>query len=110
MIVVAIIGVLAGIAIPNFMKAGTTARRNACIRNLQEIDGANRTYILEHSLGESDPAPTFEQIAPYLGRKKTGAVVNVDIKCPAGGSYSQGATAGDSPTCSKADTEGHKLD
>src|SRR5262249_28682703 len=40
MIVVAIIGLLASIAIPNFVKARTTAQMNACISNLRQIDGA----------------------------------------------------------------------
>ncbi|MEI9866183.1 MAG: type II secretion system protein [Limisphaerales bacterium] len=38
MIVVAIIGLLAAIAIPNFVKARQTAQTNACINNLRQID------------------------------------------------------------------------
>ncbi len=33
MIVVAIIGLLAAIAIPNFVRARTTSQKNACINN-----------------------------------------------------------------------------
>ena len=40
MIVVAIIGLLAAIAIPNFVKARGTAYKNACINNLRQIDSA----------------------------------------------------------------------
>ena len=40
MIVVAIIGLLAAIAIPNFVKARSTAQANVCINNLRQIDGA----------------------------------------------------------------------
>ena len=40
MIVVAIIGLLAAIAIPNFVKARTTSQMNACINNLRQMDGA----------------------------------------------------------------------
>ena len=40
MIVVAIIGLLAAIAIPNFVKARTTSQMNACINNLRQLDGA----------------------------------------------------------------------
>ena len=40
MIVVAIIGLLAGIAIPNFIKARETARKSTCINNLRLIDAA----------------------------------------------------------------------
>ena len=40
MIVVAIIGLLAAIAIPNFVKARATSQANACINNLRQIDAA----------------------------------------------------------------------
>ncbi|HKQ39561.1 MAG TPA: prepilin-type N-terminal cleavage/methylation domain-containing protein, partial [Verrucomicrobiae bacterium] len=39
MIVVAIIGLLAAIAIPNFVKARTASQRNACIANMKQIEG-----------------------------------------------------------------------
>jgi len=35
MIVVAIIGLLAAIAIPNFLRARSTSQQNACINNLR---------------------------------------------------------------------------
>ena len=40
MIVVAIIGVLAAIAVPNFLKSRTESQKNSCIANLKQIDGA----------------------------------------------------------------------
>jgi prepilin-type N-terminal cleavage/methylation domain-containing protein len=40
MIVVAIIGILAAIGIPNYLQAGKKAQRNACIANLKLLDGA----------------------------------------------------------------------
>jgi len=40
MIVVAIIGILAAIAIPNFLKSRTESQKNACIANLKQIEGA----------------------------------------------------------------------
>jgi prepilin-type N-terminal cleavage/methylation domain-containing protein len=108
MIVVAIIGVLMAMAIPNLVNARRTAQTKACISNLQKIDGANQQYALENNLGTSDPAPSFDQIKKYLGRGSEGALVNTDIKCPGGGTYSQGATTSDPPTCSKA-ADGHVL-
>src|SRR4026208_535932 len=48
MIVVAIIGLLAAIAIPNFVKARQTAQKNACINNLRKIDGAKEQWALEN--------------------------------------------------------------
>lgn len=40
MVVVAIIGILAAIAIPNFLQAGRRAQKNSCIANLKLLDGA----------------------------------------------------------------------
>ena len=40
MIVVAIIGLLAAIAIPNFIKARQASQKAACVANLKTIDGA----------------------------------------------------------------------
>ena len=56
MIVVAIIGLLAAIAIPNFIKSRATAQQNACINNLRQIDGAINEWALE--TGQSNGATT----------------------------------------------------
>ncbi len=47
MIVVAIIGLLAAIAIPNFVKARATSQANACINNMRQIDAAANEWALE---------------------------------------------------------------
>src|SRR2546423_7344332 len=67
MIVVAIIGLLAAIAIPNFVRARETARKNTCINNLRLIDGAKQTYALEANVSVAY-TPTESNVAPYLGR------------------------------------------
>jgi prepilin-type N-terminal cleavage/methylation domain-containing protein len=67
MIVVAIIGLLAAIAIPNFVRARQTSQTNVCIDNLRMIDGAKQQWALEKGqVGTSLPLPT--DIQPYLGR------------------------------------------
>jgi prepilin-type N-terminal cleavage/methylation domain-containing protein len=67
MIVVAIIGLLAAIAIPNFVRARTTSQANLCIDNLRMIDGAKQQWALEQGqVGTSLPAAT--DIQPYMGR------------------------------------------
>ena len=47
MIVVAIIGLLAAIATPNFIKAREVSQKNACIANLKQIQYAKSTWALE---------------------------------------------------------------
>jgi prepilin-type N-terminal cleavage/methylation domain-containing protein len=66
MIVVAIIGLLAAIAIPNFVRARTTSQQNLCIDNLRSIDAAKQQWALEHSaIGTTTPQGT--DIQPYMG-------------------------------------------
>jgi type II secretory pathway pseudopilin PulG len=71
MIVVAIIGLLAAIAIPNFVKARTTSQMNACINNLRLIDAAKQQWGMEHSVA-STARPTPIELQPYLGRGANG--------------------------------------
>jgi prepilin-type N-terminal cleavage/methylation domain-containing protein len=78
MIVVAIIGLLAAIAIPNFVRARTTAQQNACINNLRQIDGAKQQWALENKVSAT-ATPTSSDIQPYLGRGNNGTLPT----CPA---------------------------
>ncbi len=71
MIVVAIIGLLAAIAIPNFVRARQTSQTNACINNLRIIDAAKQQWALE--TGQATTAtPSSSNIVPYLGRAAAG--------------------------------------
>jgi prepilin-type N-terminal cleavage/methylation domain-containing protein len=47
MIVVAIIGLLAAIAIPNFVKARSTAQAKSCINNKRQLESAIQQWALE---------------------------------------------------------------
>jgi prepilin-type N-terminal cleavage/methylation domain-containing protein len=70
MIVVAIIGLLAAIAIPNFVRARTTAQTNACVNNLRQIDGAKDQWALETGQSDGD-ACTLADITPFLREAPT---------------------------------------
>ena len=93
MIVVAIIGLLAAIAIPNFVKARTTAQKNACINNLRQIDGAKEQWALEKKKSAGS-ASVDAEVEEYI---KGGTPA-----CPAGGTYAYGAVDAD-PTCTVTD-------
>lgn len=73
MIVVAIIGLLAAIAIPNFVHARTTAQSNACINNLRQIDGAKQEFALENKKS-SAYVVTSTDIQPFMGRGVNGTL------------------------------------
>jgi prepilin-type N-terminal cleavage/methylation domain-containing protein len=79
MIVVAIIGLLAAIAIPNFLRARSTAQQNACIDNLRKIDSVKQQWALER--GQPVTAlPSEADLQPYLGRGLNGDVN--EVYCP----------------------------
>ena len=84
MIVVAIIGLLATIAIANFMYVRSTAQANACINNMHQIDGAITEWALEKGKKTGDPAPSLiTDLTPYIKLNSSGSIPS----CPAGGSY-----------------------
>lgn len=75
MMVVALIGLLAVIAIPNWVHARTTSQSSACINNLRQIFGATQQWALDFRKAPDAPV-TPDEVLPYLRN----AVV-----CPAGG-------------------------
>src|ERR1700749_2368841 len=84
MIVVAIIGLLAAIAIPNFVKARATAQANACINNLKQIDAAANEFALERGKKTGDTIQFPTDLTPYIKLNASGSIP----PCPAGGTYS----------------------
>lgn len=63
MIVVAIIGLIAAIAIPNFVRARETAERNTCIANLSQIQKAVQVWGLDVGASASE-VPTLADLVP----------------------------------------------
>jgi type II secretory pathway pseudopilin PulG len=95
MIVVAIIGLLAAIAIPNFVKARTASQRSACIANLKQIDGAKQTWALEQKKVPTDTPATTDLYG-------TDKYIRDEPLCPANGTYTINPV-GTKPTCSVTD-------
>ena len=78
MIVVAIIGLLAAIAIPNFVRARTTAQRNACIANLKQIQGAVQVWAIDTGAASGATVTSANIVPNYLkSLPKEGTVVYV---------------------------------
>jgi len=98
MIVVAIIGLLAAIAIPSFMKARTQSQQNACINNLRQIEAGKEQWALASKKDTGVTAVTTEVMA-YL--KNPSAATN----CPAGGTVAFGVV-GTNAVCN---ISGHAL-
>jgi len=107
MIVVAIIGLLAAIAIPNFVKARQNSQTNACVNNLRQIDGAKQQWALE--TGKTS-APVNSDIQPYLGRGSAGNVASLACPLVKPATALGGYTINDlntAPTCNNSATVGH---
>jgi hypothetical protein len=85
------VGMLAAIAIPNFVKARNTAQKNACINNLRQIDGAKQQWALENKKPDT-ATPERSDLQMYFKGSKFPV-------CPAGGTYTINSVDA-KPTCS----------
>ncbi len=96
MIVVTIIGMLAGIAIPNYIRSRKIAQMTTCIQNLRQIDGAIQEWALEFRK-EAGQSVQYADIRIYLHHA---------VFCPSGGTSfddSYQITSVDTPpACRKA--------
>ena len=75
MIVCSLIGMLAAIAIPNFIRARQSSQTNVCINNLRQIHSAIQTWAMETKKGANSPV-VEDDVLPYLKNRAL---------CPAGG-------------------------
>ena len=79
MTVVAIIGLLAAIAIPNLVRSRSTSQMNVCINNLRQIDAAKQQWALQNGKTGTDSAAAAD-ITPFLGHGTGGSLTSV--YCP----------------------------
>lgn len=100
MIVVAIIGLLAAIAIPSFIKARNTSQQNACINNLRMIDAGKEQAALALKLTQNDTVADAD-VNEYIKGNTTPI-------CPGGGEYTYGVI-GTNPVCNIVSPTIHKL-
>lgn len=94
MIVVAIIGLLAAMAIPNYIRARANAQASSCVNNLRQLSTALNQYAIENHLDNSATV-ALTALKPYLKLNAVGSIP----PCPASGTYSV-STVTNEPTCS----------
>jgi|ERR1019366_3033832 prepilin-type N-terminal cleavage/methylation domain-containing protein len=84
MIVIAIIGLLCAIAIPNYVRARSNSQASSCINNLRQIDSAVQQFAIENKkrIGDAVTYPT--DLTPYIKLNSASSIP----PCPAGGNYS----------------------
>lgn len=98
MIVVLIIGILMAIAVPNFVKARDSSRKNTCIANLKQVDQAKEQWAMDNKKNSGD-AVTMTNLVGST------AYIKATPTCPSSGTYTVG-NVGTNPTCS---ISGHAL-
>jgi prepilin-type N-terminal cleavage/methylation domain-containing protein len=91
MIVVAIIGLLVAIAIPNFRKSRELAAYNVCIENMTQIEAAKQIWGMENGKKNGDVAAEADIVGAAL-------YIRVAPECPSGGTYAYGHI-GTNTTC-----------
>jgi prepilin-type N-terminal cleavage/methylation domain-containing protein len=80
MIVIAIIGLLVAIAVPNFIKHREFAQTQACLKNLSTLEGAKQIWGVENRKSAPDAPNEIDLIGPTL-------YIKVMPVCPSGGNY-----------------------
>lgn len=83
LIVVAIIGLLAAIAIPNFVRSRAKSQATACINNMRQIDSAIEQFSMENGKKAGDAINYPQDITAYIKLNSNSSIPG----CPAGGSY-----------------------
>lgn len=99
MIVVAVIGIMMSIALPNFARARTTAQKNICIKNLSVLEQTKQQWGFENKK-QATATPTVAQIQAYFGQTRMPV-------CPGRGTYTL-QRLDRNPTCTRA-ALGHTL-
>jgi len=95
MIVVAIVGMLATVALPNVVRARSISQSIACINMLRQLEQAANMFALEKGLPNGSVINLESDLTPYL---KLNSLSSVRM-CPSGGSYSCNKI-GAPPVCS----------
>jgi type IV pilus assembly protein PilA len=83
MIVVAIVGLLAVIAIPSYVKSRARSQATACINNLRQIESGAQQFAIEKGLHAGDVIVFPDDILPYVKLNSANAIP----ACPANGLY-----------------------
>lgn len=97
MIVVAIIGLLAAVAVPGFVRARENSWEKICVNSLRQLDGAKSQAALENGLTAGDDVSGL--VAPYL---KRGIPV-----CPVGSTPYTLNPVGTPPACASPAAASH---
>ena len=97
LLLLAIVGLLLGVALPNSLRAQKKADAHHCRANLEDIQYAIQDWVSTESIGPGENV-TLELIRKYLDER--------EVSCPSGGRYIL-STVREKPSCT---VEGHSLE
>jgi competence protein ComGC len=80
LVMLPIIGLLAAVAIPNFVKAREAAQRNACLVNMRMIDASKEQWRVENNKAVGDAIEAADLFGPGKASRQAPS-------CPAQGTY-----------------------
>lgn len=80
MIVVLIMGILIGIAVPQFYKARESGRKSQCLGNLKIMDNAKEQWAMDNKKTTGDSCSFTDLVGA------TNYIKNMPV-CPSGGTY-----------------------
>ena len=84
MIVVAVIGLLAAIATPSFVRARMSSQSASCVNTLRQIECGCQLVIFEKKLNNGDTVSYPNDVTNYMKLTSAGTIP----PCPSGGTYS----------------------
>lgn len=91
-VVLGVVGLLAAIAIPSFVKARSTSIEHACVNNMRQIDSAKEQAAMQYNISEGEPVPE-DKVSEFMKFGLEGTT------CPDGGEY-EVHPLGQDPECS----------
>jgi prepilin-type N-terminal cleavage/methylation domain-containing protein len=97
MIVIAIVGLLAALAIPNYLRHREFAQAKVCVKNLSAIDAAKHMWGVENAKVSSDTPADSDLFGESL-------YIRQKPSCPSGGTYTMN-TIGEHASCNVSDHE-----
>lgn len=96
LIIVALISLIMGIAMPHFIRARRDSQASLCCENLEQLENAKSQWAFASNAGDN-AVPIDADLSPYLSS-------NAVPDCPSNGAYALGTTGTetvyDPATCS----------
>gem|GEM_PF-6140711 len=102
LLVLASVGAVLAVGVPNVLKIREESHRTACIKNLKMISVAKDKWAMDHKAKKGAKVPMDDLAGIYLQGPAYGPM------CPEGGAYEVNVI-GVAPTCSLAKTDKHIL-